>query len=145
MSEHDSDDGAQVHGILGRTDRLILGDREEIAAFFAVVAAQLEPAGPGTRFPVARQLIDGTIPLEDADAALAEFEQIQQELGPVASEDDVPGIAAATWRWISPEGRFISARGADLVNWLVDAAWANTRRGGSAMHVVFPHFADPAS
>lgn len=144
MSEHDTSPD-QVHGILGRNDRLILGDREEIAAFFAVVAAQLEPDGPGTRFPVSRKLIDGVIPIEDAEASLAEFEQIQQELRPVASEREVPGIEHATWDWLSPEGRFISVRGADLVDWLVDAAWANARKEGSAMHVVFPAFANAPS
>jgi hypothetical protein len=67
-----------------------IGSSEFFNAFFATIAARLEPDGWGTRFPaVMKKLYAGEIGGEDAARALAELDQIRAELSELPPSDVV--------------------------------------------------------
>jgi 2,3-bisphosphoglycerate-dependent phosphoglycerate mutase len=59
----------------------VLGTPDFIFAFFSTVRVRLEPTGWGSRFPtVMNELYGGELAPEHAPAALAELDQIREEL-----------------------------------------------------------------
>lgn len=67
-----------------------IGSPDFLKAFFSTIAARLEPEGWGTRFPaVMKTLYGGRIGGDDAARALAELDQIRQELRALPPSDVV--------------------------------------------------------
>lgn len=74
-------------GIKVGAEVTLLGDGSFVSAFFATIAANLEPDGWGSRFPtVMGPLYEGDLPPEDVSKAREELHQIRAELSKLAPD-----------------------------------------------------------
>jgi 2,3-bisphosphoglycerate-dependent phosphoglycerate mutase len=68
-------------GLRVRSNVWLVGTGDFFHAFFSTISAQLEPDGWGSRFPVLmNELYNGELAAEHAPAALAELDQVREEL-----------------------------------------------------------------
>jgi 2,3-bisphosphoglycerate-dependent phosphoglycerate mutase len=68
-------------GVKVRSNMWVVGTSDFLFAFFSTVRVRLEPEGWGSRFPlVMNELYAGEVAAEHAPAALAEIDQIREEL-----------------------------------------------------------------
>jgi hypothetical protein len=68
-------------GVKVRSNMWVIGSPELLFAFFSTVRARLETEGWGSRFPIVmNELYFGELAPERAPAALAELDQIREEL-----------------------------------------------------------------
>ncbi len=68
-------------GLRVRSNQWPVGTGDFLHAFFSTISARLEPEGWGTRFPtVMGELYRGELSAQDAHRALAELDQIREEL-----------------------------------------------------------------
>lgn len=109
-----------------------VGSSEFLHAFFSTIAARLEPDAWGSRFPaVMTTLYGGEIGGEDATRALAELDQIREELRAFAPSEVVWDYEDRAKRppWgdeIAPDitdlgNYFVTADGKDLFDVLAEA------------------------
>lgn len=97
-----------------------IGSADFFNAFFSTIAATLEPDGWGSRFPaVMKQLYAGEIGGEDAARALAELDQIREELRAHPPSDVVWDYEDRSKR--PPWGDDIADTITDLGNYFVTA------------------------
>lgn len=95
-----------------------VGTSDFLHAFFSTIAARLEPEGWGTRFPaVMKTLYSGQIGGEEAARALAELDQIREELRAFPPSEVVWDYEDRSKR--PPWGDDIAATITDLGNYFV--------------------------
>jgi hypothetical protein len=107
-------------GVELRTGSVVwpVGTSDFFHAFFSTIAARLEPDGWGSRFPaVMKELYGGTIHGEEAARALAELDQIREELRALPPSDVVWDYEDRTKQ--PPWGDDISSDITDLGNYFV--------------------------
>jgi 2,3-bisphosphoglycerate-dependent phosphoglycerate mutase len=117
-----------------------VGSADFLHAFFSTVAARLEPAGWGSRFPATmRTLYAGRVAGEEAARAVAELDQIREELRAFPPADVVWSYEDRSQRppWgddIAPEitslgDYFVTSDGRDLFAVLGEALAHSARSG----------------
>lgn len=132
--------GTVAVGMRVRSNVWPVGTGDFFHAFFSTISARLEPDGWGMRFPsVMGELYRGKLSSEDAAAALAELDQIREELRQFPPSDVVWDVEDRSKRppWgdeISDEitdlsHYFVTEDGRDLFDVLAEAIGYASRAG----------------
>jgi 2,3-bisphosphoglycerate-dependent phosphoglycerate mutase len=132
-------------GLRVRSNVWLVGTSDFFHAFFSTISARLEPDGWGTRFPaLMNELYAGELPAEHAPAALAELDQIREELRRLPPSDVVWDVEDRGKQppWgedISDEitdlgNYFVTEDGKDLIDVMAEAI-AYAARAGAAVRV----------
>jgi hypothetical protein len=101
-----------------RSNLWLVGTGDFFHAFFSTVGARLEPDGWGSRFPVLQnELYQGELAAEHAPAALAELDQVREELRRLPPSDVVWDVEDRSKQ--PPWGDDISDEITDLGNYFV--------------------------
>jgi hypothetical protein len=105
-------------GLRVRSNVWPVGTGDFLHAFFSTISARLEPDGWGTRFPVLmHELYAGELAAAHAPAALAELEEVREELRRHPPSDVVWDVEDRAKQ--PPWGDEISADITDLGNYFV--------------------------
>ncbi len=105
-------------GLRVRSNVWLVGTSDFFHAFFSTVGARLEPDGWGSRFPaLMNELYAGELSGEHAPAALAELDQVREELRQLPPSDVVWDVEDRSKQ--PPWGDDISDDITDLGNYFV--------------------------
>lgn len=105
-------------GLRVRSNLWLVGTGDFFHAFFSTISVRLEPEGWGTRFPaVMDELYKGELSPEGAVRALAELDQIREELRQFAPSEVVWDVEDRSKQ--PPWGDRISDEITDLSNYFV--------------------------
>jgi 2,3-bisphosphoglycerate-dependent phosphoglycerate mutase len=132
-------------GVRVRSNMWLVGTGDFFHAFFSTISARLEPDGWGTRFPVLmNELYNGELAPEHAPAALAELDQVREDLRRLPPSDVVWDVEDRSKQppWgddisedITDLGNyFVTEDGKDLIDVLSEAI-AYAGRAGAPMRV----------